>query len=91
MLEMVPAAQTAASTKKVTLKQSGPTHETLETMRPKPCCFANSLSYIRPARRAEKSNAPSGLPNDMKLKNKPKCSKPKSSETVGINIENCTP
>lgn len=91
MLETVPATHTAASTRQVTLKQSGPTHETLEAMRPIACCFANSLSYIRPARSAEKSNAPSGLSNDMKLKNKPKCFKPKSSETVGISIENCMP
>lgn len=89
MLKIEPTQQTPASTKKVILKQFGPKQETtFEVNRLNPCCFAASLSYIYPAKRPEKRNAARGFPNAKKLEIRPKCSKPKSSDTVGIMMEN---
>lgn len=88
---MMPAAQTPERMKNVSLKQLAPTQEAPLAKRSIPCCFAASVSYIEPASRAEKRVAPSGFPIDMKLLNTPKCFKPKSSETVGIIMETCTP
>uniref|UniRef100_A0A2P2QZI3 Uncharacterized protein n=1 Tax=Rhizophora mucronata TaxID=61149 RepID=A0A2P2QZI3_RHIMU len=81
--------QTPARTRNVSLKQFGPMQEMPELYRIfNSCCFAASLSYTKPANRPEKRNAPRGFPSDTKLYRIPKCFKPKSSETVGIIMEN---